>query len=84
MKLFSFFRSLLHQGLKGKFLTSNGLDGWFLTTGTIGMAPSSLFHLFIQVTTLGFLRIIMWGHIVNWARIIRSCFKKRESGKKEE
>ena len=74
----------MHQGFSGKFLTSNGLDGWFLTTGTIGMAPSSLYHLFIQVTTLGLLRIIMWGHVQYFARIVRSCYKKRESGKKEE
>ena len=77
-----FFRTLLHEGLKGKFLTSCGFDGWLLTNGTIGMAPSSLKDLLMQITTMGLARLIMWGHIQYFASIVRNCYKKREISKK--
>ena len=74
-----FFRTLLVQGLKGTFLSSNGLDGWFVTHGTIGMAPSSFKDFLIQFTLLGSLRLIGFFTMIQFHHIVRKCFKKHHN-----
>jgi hypothetical protein len=73
---------LLHEGLKGTFLSTNGLDGWLATNISIGMAYSSFRSLFVQVGLLGFMRIIAFGYQKYFNYIIYKCYKKRELTKK--
>jgi len=75
-------RNLLHEGLKGTFLSTNGLDGWLVTNISIGMAYSSFRSLFVQVGLLGFMRIIAFGYQKYFHYIIYKCYKKRELTKK--
>ena len=77
-----FLRNLLHEGLKGTFLTTNGLDGWLATNIGIGMAHSSFKHLFVQVSLLGFMRLIAFGYLNYFQYIVKMCHKKRELKKK--
>ena len=73
---------MLHEGLKGTFLSTNGLDGWLVTNISIGMAYSSFRSLFVQVGLLGFMRIIAFGYQKYFHYIIYKCYKKRELTKK--
>ena len=73
---------MLHEGLKGTFLSTNGLDGWLVTNISIGMAYSSFRSLFVQVGLLGFMRIIAFGYQKYFLYIIYKCYKKRELTKK--
>jgi len=75
-------KNLLHEGLKGTFLTTNGLDGWLATNIGIGMAHSGFKHLFVQVSLLGFMRLIAFGYLNYFHYIIKMCHKKRELKKK--
>ena len=83
LKNIFFFRTLLFQGLKGTFLSSNGLDGWLVTHGTIGMAPSSYKDFLIQFTLLGIFRLILFFSMKQFHRIISKCFEKRRSNKND-
>ena len=78
-----FFRTLLVQGLKGTFLSSNGLDGWFVTHGNIGMASSSFKDFLIQFTLLGIIRLILFFSMKQFHRIISKCFEKRRKCKND-
>ncbi len=73
---------LLEDGLRGKFLTSNGLDGWMLTTLTAGMGPSSVLELISHVFLIGPLRLVAWGYLQYFAFLINKCKSARDSNKK--
>lgn len=75
-------RTLLDDGLDGKFLSSNGLDGWMLTTLGAGMSPSSFLLLLTHVLLMGPLRLVGWCYLQYFAHIVNQCNKRRNSGKK--
>lgn len=75
--------TLLHDGLKGKFLSSNGIDGWLSTYLCIGMAPSSLSSLFLQCCFLGLMRLVSFGYLQYFHYLIRKSHKKKQTDKKE-
>ena len=78
----TFSRTLLHEGLKGTFLSTNGLDGWLAINIGIGMAHSSFKNLFVQVGLLGLMRLIAFGYLKYFHYLIYKCYKKRELTKK--
>jgi 3-dehydrosphinganine reductase len=75
-------KKMLSDGLKGKFLTSYGLDGWMLTNLSAGMSSGSLQDLLVQSGLLGLLRVIGWCYVQYFSYLINKCYKKRESSKK--
>lgn len=77
-------QTLLEDGLRGKFLSSNGLDGWLSSHLTIGMAPSNLKDLLLQVSFLGLMRLIVYGYLKYFSYLIQKCHRRRESAKKTE
>lgn len=76
---------LMHDALVGKFLSSNGLDGFILTTLCAGMAPfSSVTELLLQALLAGILRLIGACYLISFQRIILNCMKNRDKNKKSE
>ena len=77
------FRTLLTGGLKGTFLTSNGLDGWMLTNLTSGMADADLMDILMQSSLLGILRFIAWGYRKYFGNLIQKCHVQRGINKSQ-
>lgn len=77
-------KTLLHEGLRGKFLTSNGLDGWLSTHLAIGMGHSCLKDLLMQMTLMGLMRFVVFGYLQYFRFLINKCHMKRESTKKKD
>ena len=73
---------MLDDSLSGHFMSSPGLDGWMLTNLNAGMTDSSLGRLVVQVVLLGLLRLVGWFYQQYFIRVIKSCKKKKEVGKK--
>jgi hypothetical protein len=48
------------------------------------MGPSSLLDVLIQSSVMGFFRIVAWGHVQYFNRIVKKCLKKKNQGKKNE
>jgi hypothetical protein len=50
------FRTLIDDALNGKFLSSNGMDGFMLTSLCSGMGPSNFFDVLVQSLLMGVFR----------------------------
>lgn len=77
-------KAMIDDTLNGTFLSSIGMDGWILSTITAGMSQCSILVLISQIFVMGPLRLIGWGYVQYFDRIVLNCKSIRQSGKKKE
>ncbi|KAK7474844.1 hypothetical protein BaRGS_00033916 [Batillaria attramentaria] len=74
-------RTILDDMMKGKFLSSIGLDGYMLSCLTSGFSPvTSAIDAVQQVALMGIFRLVSVFYLMHFDRVVRKCKDEAEAG----
>ncbi|XP_057370953.1 3-ketodihydrosphingosine reductase-like [Daphnia carinata] len=76
-------KALLDHTLKGKFVSTVGLEGFLQSTVCAGMSPvTSFVDLLIQVFSMGLVRLVSVFYLFKFDRIVVKCMENRDKKKR--
>ena len=80
----STFRAALNDALAGRFYSSPGLDGLFLTGLNAAATDASALAAATQALLAGPLRLAAWAMQKYFQYIVRDCQRRREAAEKQK